>query len=110
MILNKEYEKAIKIYSELIDIYPYSVNSQIKDFYYYRGLIYKNHLNDYKNALNDFLKSKEINYLANFEKINENIGDCYVELNDTKNAIIYYKKELEYDKNNPKLNVLLNSI
>jgi tetratricopeptide (TPR) repeat protein len=88
---SKDYDKAVKAYSETIKLNPQNV-----DAYNRRGLIYKMK-NQYENAIADF--TKVIEYVQNNENVYYNRGDTYFINKQYELAIADFSKAIQI---NPK--------
>ena len=91
--LKKDYEKAIKTYTEYIEIYPEDVNC-----YFNLGLTYLKLLNN-KKAIETFLEAyrKDNKHIPTIY----NIGNFYYNNEDYKNSFYYFSLLEELDKKNP---------
>ena len=87
-LLNKEdYEGAIKLYDEAIELNPYAENA-----YNHRGDCYY-HLKQYEKAIQDYSKAIELN--PDWGYMYYKRGACYQELGDEAKAQADFKKEKE---------------
>ena len=87
----KDYEGAIKLYDEAIQLNPYGYN-----LYYNRGWAYYN-WKQYEKALKTFDKALELN--PNSASAYENRGDAYKSLEQYEKAIQDYSKAIELNPN-----------
>jgi tetratricopeptide (TPR) repeat protein len=84
---NEQYDKADEVF-----YIGYSFCN--KYFSLYLALT-NTQLNNYKNAIQYYLKFIDLNNEKNYNEIYDNIGQLYYKLNDYKNAIKYMEKAIE---------------
>ncbi len=88
---NDEYQKAKEIYIKLIAIKPEEGN-----YYFNLGEI-ERYQDNWVEAINNYNKAMELKGSAEDDEINNDIGHCYSNLGDWKNAEVYFIKAT--DKN-----------
>lgn len=87
------------IHSGFIDIIEnYSGTNAANLAHYYLGISYRN-LGKFEDAIYELKEFSSDDVMLSAVALGA-IGDCYSELNDLENAITYYKKAAEKNKNN----------
>lgn len=103
---NKNYDEAIRLYSNLIKIFPYGNMHMYKDFYFKRAEI-KELNGDLNGAKSDYLKSAEINSCGYIFHLYFKLADVEYKLGNFSGSLGYIKQELSEHPNNDEAKNLL---
>jgi small glutamine-rich tetratricopeptide repeat-containing protein alpha len=90
----KDFDGAIKCYSEAIQLYPNSI------YYHNRGIAYSK-VNQHQDAINDYKKCILLD--PKYIKAYDRLGLAYLQLNQVSDAIDTFNKGLEVDPTNQEL-------
>lgn len=96
---NKHYDEAIRLYSNLIKIFPYGNMHMYKDFYFKRAEV-KELKGDLTGARLDYLKSAEINSCGYIFHLYFKLADIEYKMGNFSDSFKYIKQELSEHPNN----------